>query len=150
MPRESQWRQDAKAIWSAHSTAIVLGSVLFVTGATLCMTLNPEPRVMSKTIVSAVDVSHWAMGKTTPGVELASSSCPGGGTARNLTLLNELGSNFELRCEAPRLSRKGMRRIAYLSDMYRPPSSPSNLFNLSIPRLPTRILYNPQHTSPSL
>eukprot|EP00948_MAST-09A_sp_MAST-9A-sp1_P003828 g3828.t1 len=103
-----QFMKDAKSLWKTYSKTIVVGLVSGLAGALLCLLSTPPPRILKEVPIPVQNYStlaSWASSRETATLDLASDICPSGGRALQLTY-NSSSNEFDLECEAPRLSRR--------------------------------------------
>jgi di/tricarboxylate transporter len=103
---EPQCMKDTKSLLRSHCKTATVGFISALVGALLCICSTPEPRVIHTVQVRDFNqLAKWASSTETLALDLAADNCPDGGRALNLTY-NNTEKDFDLDCEAPRLSRR--------------------------------------------
>ena len=103
---EPQCMKDTKRLLRAHCKTATVGVLSALVGALLCIFSTPDPRVLHTVpIQNFSTLAHWTSSKATLTLDLAAEICPYGGQALEITF-NDTAQNFDLECEAPRLSRR--------------------------------------------
>ena len=103
---QPQCMQDTKKLLRRNCKTATVGLISALAGALLCILSTPEPRILHNVpIQNFTTLATWASSRETLTLDLASAICPGGGQAVEMTF-NQTADDFELTCEAPRLSRR--------------------------------------------
>ena len=105
---EPQCMKDSKILLQKYGKTTFVGIISALAGALLCILSTPEPRIYHNVpIYNYTKLAAWASSRETPTLDRAAEVCPSGGRA--LKFMYNTSQNppdFEVECEAPRLSRR--------------------------------------------